>query len=124
MRSQVPPHSLLVCDWGREGGAILSMPTREYFQSSSFVPDPNEDTPDTSRISSVRSSSAAFSWSGTSPSDVDETFEYRDEERNRQWARNVDKANSSSRSGDDDEELDESAGEDTFIGGEPEDSLV
>ena len=118
MRSQVPPHSLLVCDWGRDGGAILSVPTREYFQSSSFVPDPNEDAADTSRISSVRSSSAGFSWSGASPSDVDETYEYWDEERKRQWARSVDKANSSGRSTDDDEELDEGAGEDTFIAGE------
>ncbi len=114
MRSQVPPHSLLVCDWGREGGAILSIPTREYFQSSSFVPDPNEDGVDTSRISSVRSSSAGFSWSH---SDGDETFEYWDEDRKRQWARNVDTANSSGRSTEDDEELDEGAGEDTFIAG-------
>lgn len=32
-----PPHSLLVAYWGTEGGAVLSVPTREYFQSSGWV---------------------------------------------------------------------------------------
>jgi hypothetical protein len=33
-----PPHALLVTYWGRDGGAALSVPTREYFQSSAWIP--------------------------------------------------------------------------------------
>lgn len=32
----VPPHALLVY-WSLEGGAVLSLPTKEYFQSSGWV---------------------------------------------------------------------------------------
>lgn len=32
-----PPHALLVAHWGTEGAAVLSLPTREYFQSSGWV---------------------------------------------------------------------------------------
>lgn len=32
-----PPHCLLVAYWGTEGGAVLSVPTKEYFQSSGWV---------------------------------------------------------------------------------------
>ncbi|EGN99229.1 hypothetical protein SERLA73DRAFT_108623 [Serpula lacrymans var. lacrymans S7.3] len=32
-----PPHALLIAHWGTEGAALLSMPTREYFQSSGWV---------------------------------------------------------------------------------------
>lgn len=32
-----PPHALLVAHWGAEGAAVLSLPTREYFQSSGWV---------------------------------------------------------------------------------------
>ncbi|OBZ73158.1 hypothetical protein A0H81_07091 [Grifola frondosa] len=31
------PHALLVAHWGEEGAAALSMPTREYFQSSGWM---------------------------------------------------------------------------------------
>ncbi|KAF5327778.1 hypothetical protein D9619_004852 [Psilocybe cf. subviscida] len=34
-----PPHALLVAYWGSEGGAVLSLPTKEYFQSSGWVED-------------------------------------------------------------------------------------
>ncbi|CAA7266996.1 unnamed protein product [Cyclocybe aegerita] len=34
-----PPHALLVAYWGKEGGAVLSLPTKEYFQSSGWVED-------------------------------------------------------------------------------------
>ena len=38
-----PPHALLVAHWGEDGAAVLSVPTREYFQSSGWaeptVPD-------------------------------------------------------------------------------------
>jgi hypothetical protein len=32
-----PPHGLLVAYWGADGAAVLSVPTREYFQASSWV---------------------------------------------------------------------------------------
>ncbi|EKM51343.1 uncharacterized protein PHACADRAFT_263403 [Phanerochaete carnosa HHB-10118-sp] len=35
-----PPHALLVAHWGSEGAAVLSVPTKEYFQSSGWV-DPS-----------------------------------------------------------------------------------
>ncbi|KAH9927643.1 uncharacterized protein B0H18DRAFT_1084714 [Fomitopsis serialis] len=31
------PHALLVAHWGEDGAALLSVPTREYFQSSGWV---------------------------------------------------------------------------------------
>lgn len=37
LSSIAPPHALLVAHWGMEGAAALSMPTREYFQSSGWV---------------------------------------------------------------------------------------
>ncbi|KAI0704440.1 hypothetical protein C8T65DRAFT_654044 [Cerioporus squamosus] len=35
-----PAHALLVAHWGNDGAAVLSVPTREYFQSSGWV-EPN-----------------------------------------------------------------------------------
>ncbi|KAJ7227212.1 hypothetical protein GGX14DRAFT_488773 [Mycena pura] len=37
LTSIAPPHSLLVAHWGSEGAAVLSLPTKEYFQSSGWV---------------------------------------------------------------------------------------
>ena len=45
LSSIAPPHALLVAHWGSEGGAVLSLPTKEYFQSSEWV----EDKPPQSR---------------------------------------------------------------------------
>lgn len=39
LTSIAPPHALLVAHWGSEGAAVLSLPTREYFQSSGWVED-------------------------------------------------------------------------------------
>lgn len=41
-----PPHALLVAYWGADGAAALSVPTREYFQSSGWTapPTPAADT--------------------------------------------------------------------------------
>ncbi|THV07443.1 hypothetical protein K435DRAFT_772751 [Dendrothele bispora CBS 962.96] len=39
LMSKAPPHALLVAYWGTEGGAALSIPTKEYFQSSGWVED-------------------------------------------------------------------------------------
>ncbi|KAI0776967.1 hypothetical protein BD413DRAFT_524291 [Trametes elegans] len=32
-----PPHALLVAHWGTDGAAVLSVPTREYFQSTGWI---------------------------------------------------------------------------------------
>ncbi|KAF7336647.1 Ribokinase-like protein [Mycena venus] len=37
LTSIAPPHALLVVHWGSEGAAVLSLPTKEYFQSSGWV---------------------------------------------------------------------------------------
>ncbi|KAF4614275.1 hypothetical protein D9613_007812 [Agrocybe pediades] len=34
-----PPHALLIAYWGKDGAAVLSLPTREYLQSSGWVED-------------------------------------------------------------------------------------
>ena len=39
-----PPHALLVAHWGSEGAAVLSVPTKEYFQSSGWVEPPRPDS--------------------------------------------------------------------------------
>jgi len=59
-----PPHALLVAHWGKEGAAALSLPTKEYFQSSAWVeekpPSPKKAASgenDTTEIQSVRSGS-------------------------------------------------------------------
>ena len=39
LSSIAPPHALLVAHWGSEGAAVLSLPTKEYFQSSGWVED-------------------------------------------------------------------------------------
>ncbi|TFK51235.1 hypothetical protein OE88DRAFT_1659082 [Heliocybe sulcata] len=43
LSSSVPQHALLVAHWGTEGAALLSLPTREYLQSSGWV-DTADDT--------------------------------------------------------------------------------
>ncbi|KZW02064.1 hypothetical protein EXIGLDRAFT_736782 [Exidia glandulosa HHB12029] len=37
MVAQAAPHALLVVNWGSAGAALLSVPTREYFQSSGWT---------------------------------------------------------------------------------------
>lgn len=37
LTSTAAPHALLVAHWGAEGAAVLSLPTKEYFQSSGWV---------------------------------------------------------------------------------------
>ncbi|KAF8825121.1 hypothetical protein HHX47_DHR7000280 [Lentinula edodes] len=67
LTSIAPPHALLVAHWGSEGAAALSLPTKEYLQSSAWVEErpppqpraarrgrPREDNhlhPDTSLVS-------------------------------------------------------------------------
>ncbi len=47
-----PPHALLVAYWGAEGAAALSVPTREYFQSSGWT-GPSTPVVATSSSSSI-----------------------------------------------------------------------
>ncbi|EAU85584.1 hypothetical protein CC1G_06297 [Coprinopsis cinerea okayama7 len=48
LTSIAPPHCLLVAHWGTEGSAVLSLPTKEYFQSSGWVEEkPPSDAYDT-----------------------------------------------------------------------------
>jgi len=96
---------------------LLSVPTREYFQSSPFVPESTED-PHLSGISSVRSSSAAYSgWSAILPSEENTADEFWDEDRKRRWVQGVASPSSSGRRTEDEEELDETEAEDTFVAG-------
>ena len=57
LSSIAPPHALLVAHWGSEGGAVLSLPTKEYFQSSEWVEDkppaPRTSGPEQSRSANV-----------------------------------------------------------------------
>jgi hypothetical protein len=62
MASIAPPHALLVAHWGKDGAAVLSLPTKEYFQSSGWVEEHHSEGEDrTSRditeLRSVRSGS-------------------------------------------------------------------
>ncbi|KAF8577517.1 hypothetical protein K439DRAFT_1622064 [Ramaria rubella] len=41
MSAHAAPHALLVVDWGAQGAALLSVPTREYLQSSGWVEPPS-----------------------------------------------------------------------------------
>jgi hypothetical protein len=52
-----PPHALLVAYWGTDSAAVLSVPTREYFQSSGWT------APPTPVVSSSSFSSSAISAS-------------------------------------------------------------
>ena len=119
----MPSHTLLVCSWGKEGAAILSQPTREYFQSSPFVPDSKEE-PEVNPLASVRSSSAAFSgWSGDPEQLLEldqsgDSEEFWNEERRRKWAQGVASPNASTEKPEEDDGLDELAADDAFIGGE------
>jgi hypothetical protein len=64
-----PPHALLVAHWGSEGAAVLSLPTREYFQSSGWVEEPGAPASDTTdgqpeETQSVRSGSEYWAAPG------------------------------------------------------------
>ncbi|KAJ1303887.1 hypothetical protein OPQ81_008299 [Rhizoctonia solani] len=66
------PHALLCVEWGQSGCAMLSIPTKEYFQSSPFVPDPRgthrtAESLSASLWESVRSGTPFFSEFGDRP---------------------------------------------------------
>ena len=52
---RVPPHALLIAYWGTAGAALLSVPTREYLQSSGWVDDEPRSTRPLSTISDAPS---------------------------------------------------------------------
>jgi len=56
-----PPHALLVAYWGAEGAAALSVPTREYFQSSGWT------GPSTPAVATSSSSSSISPSCNTTP---------------------------------------------------------
>lgn len=45
LSSSAPPHALLVAHWGSEGSALLSLPTKEYFQSSGWAEEKRAKPP-------------------------------------------------------------------------------
>ena len=66
LASIAPPHALLVAHWGKDGGAVLSLPTKECFQSSGWVeerppaplprePDSRLGTPFPAHVTEVQS---------------------------------------------------------------------
>ncbi|KAH8105348.1 hypothetical protein BXZ70DRAFT_920564 [Cristinia sonorae] len=71
-----PPHALLVAHWGTDGAAVLSVPTKEYFQSSGWVEplqattpqddgnDIQDDRGSENEIESVRSGSTFWAGGG------------------------------------------------------------
>lgn len=80
----VAPHALLVAYWGdKQGSAVLSLPTREYFQSSGWVAPPPSTTTagkhmsfvsatSSNKISSIKTGSAF--WADGGDRTTDEEF--------------------------------------------------
>lgn len=76
--SSVAPHALLIAYWGnKQGAAVLSLPTREYFQSSGWVRPPTHratsKNPDT-RPRSVTSDSVFWADGGIDHSSSSSNF--------------------------------------------------
>lgn len=61
-----PPHALLVLNAGQEGAALLSLPTREYLQSSGWSPPPRSPSPHghTYSNSTATSANGTQNWDG------------------------------------------------------------
>ncbi|KDQ17383.1 hypothetical protein BOTBODRAFT_605486 [Botryobasidium botryosum FD-172 SS1] len=120
---RAPPHALLIVSWGTEGAALLSIPTREYLQASSFVPDVVPKIPP----GSVRSSGTSFGGleSIESPSDRRNSWDmYPDDSESRAADPRMLRIQRSettvrtemSADAPDDEIVDEAGAEDAFIG--------
>lgn len=63
--AQAAPHALLVAYWGRDGAAVLSIPTREYFQSSSWVEEKSPPTSDARPLSIANTNEAVSVRTGS-----------------------------------------------------------
>ncbi|KAG8902689.1 hypothetical protein FRB99_004253 [Tulasnella sp. 403] len=59
------PHALLIVSWADQGSALLSVPTKEYFQSSKFVVDKDGIEEVGGEFESVRSSTVTGSGIGS-----------------------------------------------------------
>lgn len=64
LASIAPPHALLVAHWGSEGAALLSLPTKEYFQSSGWVEEQPVSQPSQSQGNGTRDVQSVRSGSG------------------------------------------------------------
>jgi ketohexokinase len=113
--SRVPRHALLVVSWGTEGAAMLSVPTREYFQSSAFVPDPAVAGAglEGAAVESVRSTSAMWSIGDDDYyDDGDHTWGSSSRHRSR-----PSESTEGGQTNIEDEILDEAGAEDAFVAG-------
>ncbi|PAV23078.1 hypothetical protein PNOK_0014500 [Pyrrhoderma noxium] len=63
---RVSPHALLIAYWGKAGAALLSVPTREYLQSSGWV----DDSPDEKAMRPLSTISTDAGVSGIGMTDV------------------------------------------------------
>ncbi|KAG8985146.1 hypothetical protein FRB90_004911 [Tulasnella sp. 427] len=102
------PHSLLIVSWADQGSALLSVPTREYFQSSKFVVEPEERVME---YESVRSSTVEGSGLGhsTSTSSAPRGGGATEDGRRVMFDDDADE--------DDDDVIDESGADDAFVAG-------
>lgn len=64
LASTAAPHALLVAHWGSEGAALLSLPTKEYFQSSGWVEEQPVSRPNPGHESGTRDVQSVRSGSG------------------------------------------------------------
>ena len=83
--SSVAPHALLIAYWGnKQGAAVLSLPTKEYFQSSGWVRPPTHratsKNPDT-RPRSVTSDSVFWADGGADHSSSSSNFTFAGNKR-------------------------------------------
>ncbi|KIO23461.1 hypothetical protein M407DRAFT_78022 [Tulasnella calospora MUT 4182] len=103
------PHSLLIVSWADQGSALLSVPTREYFQSSKFVVEPEERVME---YASVRSSTVEGSGLGHSTSTRDSSSGQRGVGEDGRRVVFEDDGDD-----DDDDVIDESGADDAFVAG-------
>ncbi|KAF7986500.1 hypothetical protein HWV62_31317 [Athelia sp. TMB] len=119
-----PPHALLVAHWGSEGAAVLSLPTREYFQSSGWVEQPGSrgDSPGgrLDGAESVRSGSAYWAAPGTRAFSLASSSEYTAGDSSLGQGQDDDNDSQSTETpggGNKDDVLDEVGAQDAFIAG-------
>lgn len=135
LTSIAAPHALLIAHWGREGAAALSLPTKEYFQSSGWISTDDDEEParrkagEGTEVVSVRSGSG-FWASGLSrtPSASEYTdrgstntgLYYNDTGHSRRHARGDSNDSEGTEVPDDEEDtglLDEAGAQDAFVAG-------
>ncbi|KAH8831312.1 Ribokinase-like protein [Flagelloscypha sp. PMI_526] len=122
LTSTAPPHSLLVADWGKDGAAVLSIPTRDYFQSSVWVDrinSPPEELLDPmgegGDRTSVRTASAFWANGRETPSSTHSSYNEDTESEYTQRRRSP--APPAARKEEKDDLVDEVGASDAFIAG-------